>query len=36
MRGLQACIFKRITVTAFLIAQHGADAIKRGGWRPCI
>ena len=28
MRGLQACIFKCITVTAFCIAQHGEDATK--------
>ena len=37
MHGLQACLFKYITVAAFRIyAQRGEDATKRGGWRPCI
>ena len=37
MHGLQACLFKCITVAAIRIyAQHGEDANKRGGWRPCI
>ena len=39
MHGLhvQACLFKYISVAAFRIyAQHGEDAAKRGGWRPCI
>ena len=37
MHGLQACLIKYITVTAFPIyAQRGEDAAKRGGWRPCI
>ena len=31
MHGLQACLFKYITVAAFRIyAQHGKDAAKRG------
>ena len=28
MHGLQACIFKSITVAAFCIAQQGEDALK--------
>ena len=37
MHGLQACLFKYITVAAFRIyAQRGEDAAKSGGWRPCI
>ena len=37
MHGLQACLFRHITVAAFRIyAQHGEDAAKRGGWGPCI
>ena len=37
MHGLHACLFKYNTVDAFCIyARHGADAAKRGGWRPCI
>ena len=32
MHGLQACLFKYITVTAFHVyAQRGEDAAKRGG-----
>ena len=35
MHGLQACLFKYITVAAFCIyAQFGEDAPKRVGWRP--
>ena len=34
MNGLQACLFKYITVAAFRIyAQRGDDGSKRGGWR---
>ena len=34
MYGPQACYS---TVAAFRIyAQYGEDAIKKGGWRPCI
>ena len=34
MHGLQACLFKYITVAAIRIyAQFGEDAAKRGGWR---
>ena len=37
MHGLQACLFKYITVTAFNIhALRGEDATKGGGWRLCI
>ena len=37
MHGLQACIFKYITVAAFSIyALPGEDAAKRGGWRLCF
>ena len=37
MHGLQACLFKYITVAAFHIyAEHGEDAATIGGWRPCI
>ena len=37
MHGLQACLFKYITVAAFIIYTHlGEDATKRGDWRPCI
>ena len=37
MHGLQACLFKYITVAASgIYAQHGEDAAERGGWRPCI
>ena len=37
MHGLQACLFKYITVAAIRIyAQRGENAAKRGGWRPCI
>ena len=37
MYGLQACLFKYITVAAFRIyAQRGEDAAKKAGWRPCI
>ena len=37
MHGLQACLFKYITVGAFHIyAQRGEDVAKRGGWMPCI
>ena len=37
MHGLQACLFRYITVAAFRIyAQNGEDAAKKGGWRPCI
>ena len=37
MNGLQACLFKYITVAAFRIyAQRGDDGSKRGGWRLCI
>ena len=37
MHGLQAYLFKYITVAAFRIyAGRGEDAAKRGGWRPCI
>ena len=33
MHGLQACLFKYITVAAFHIyAQCGEDAAKRRGW----
>ena len=32
MHGLQACLFKYITVAAF----HSEDAAKRVGWKPCI
>ena len=36
MLGLQACLFKYISVAAFRIyAQRCEDAAKRGGWRPC-
>ena len=34
---MYACLFKYITVAALCIdAQHGEDAAKRVGWRPCI
>ena len=34
IHGLQACLFKYITVAAFSVyALHGEDAVKRGGWR---
>ena len=37
MHGLQACLFKYITVAAFNIYDLGGeDAAKRGGWRQCI
>ena len=37
MHGLQACLVKYISVAAFRIyAQHGEDAAKTRGWRPCI
>ena len=37
MHGLQACLFKYITVAAFSIyALHGEDDTKRGGWSQCI
>ena len=37
MHGLQACLFKYITVAAFcMYAERGEDAAQRGGWRPCI
>ena len=37
MYGLQACLIKYITVTAFHIySQRGEDDAKRGDWRPCI
>ena len=37
MHGLQACLFKYITVAAFCIyALRGEDVAKRGGWRLCI
>ena len=30
-------VYKHAVVAAFRIyAQHGEDAVKRGGWRPCI
>ena len=33
MHGLQACLFKYITVAAFRIyAEHGEDASKSGRW----
>ena len=33
MHGLQACVFKYITVAEFHIyAQCGEDVVKRGGW----
>ena len=35
--GLQACLFKYITVAAFPIyALHGEDVAKRGVWRLCF
>ena len=37
MHGLEACLFKYITVAAFSIyALRGEDAAKRGGWRLCL
>ena len=34
MHGLQACLFKYITVAAFhIFALRGEDTAKRGGWR---
>ena len=37
MHGLQAFLFKYITVAAFRIyALCGEDAAKRGGWSYCI
>ena len=37
MHGLQACLFKYITVAAFHIyALHGEDSAKGVGWRSCI
>ena len=37
MHGLQACLFKYITVAAFPIyAQHCEDAAKRAGLKLCI
>ena len=37
MHGLQACLFKYITVAAFHIyAQCVKDVAKRRGWRPYI
>ena len=37
MPGLQAFLFKYITVAAFHIyAQCGEDAAKWGGWKPCM
>ena len=37
MHGLQACLFKYITVAAFgIYALHGEDLAKRGGRRQCI
>ena len=37
MHGLQACLFKYLTVAAFRIyAHHGEDASKRGSWRPIV
>ena len=37
MHGLQACLFKYITVAAFRIyVQYCEDAAKWGGWRPFI
>ena len=37
MHGLQACLFKYITATAFCIyAQRDEDAAKRVVWRPSI
>ena len=37
MHGLQACLFKYITVAAIrTYAQPGGDAAKRGGWRSSI
>ena len=37
MLGLQACLFKNITVAAFrIIAEHDEDAAKRGGLRPVM
>ena len=37
MHGLQACLFKYITVAAFHTYANGAEvASKRGGWRPIV
>ena len=37
MHGLQACVFKYITVAVFRIyALHGEAAAKRGRWLLCI
>ena len=37
MHGLQACLFKYITVAAFHIYALGVEDVAiRGGWRPCI
>ena len=37
MHGLQACLFKYITLAAFLIyADRGEGVAKREGWKPCI
>ena len=37
MHGLQACLFKYITVAAFRIyALHGEDGAKQGDWKLCI
>ena len=37
MHGLQACLFKYITVSTFRIyAQRGEDVAKRGRWMLCI
>ena len=37
MHGLQACLFKYITVAAFCIyAERGENGVKRRGWRTCI
>ena len=37
MHGLQACLFKYITVAAVhRYAHRGESVAKRRGWRPCI
>ena len=36
MHGLQECLLKYITVAFGIYAQHGEDAVKREGGRPCI
>ena len=37
MHGLEACLFKYISVAAFRIYDmHSEDGAKRGGWMLCM